>query len=113
VVRVRGASEKAVAPAAGGLASELVRRLESKLLPVPETDVLMCQTELTVGEWKLYLKANGLPEWEQPWQALTTEANQTNKKSSAVRKETDWDQTDEHPLVISWRAAKVMASPSC
>ena len=66
---------------------ELVSRLETKLLPVPGTEILMSKTEMTVGEWKLYLKAEGLPEWQQP--------------------EKDWTQTDEHPVVnISWNQAK-------
>ena len=66
---------------------ELVKRLESKLLPVPGTEVLMCCTEMTVGEWKLYLKAEGLPEWQQP--------------------SNGWTQTDEHPVVqINWGKAK-------
>ena len=47
----------------------------------------MSTTEMTVGEWKLYLKAEGLPEWQQP--------------------EKDWEQTDEHPVVkVSWNKAK-------
>jgi hypothetical protein len=50
---------------------ELVKRLEAKLLPVPGTDVLMSKTELTVGEWKLYLKAEGLPDWQQPTKRWT------------------------------------------
>ena len=45
---------------------EFVRRVEEKLLPVPGTNVLMSKTELTVGEWKLYARAAGLPEWQQP-----------------------------------------------
>lgn len=62
---------------------ELVRRLEAKLLPVPGPGVLMCKTELTVGEWKLYLKEAGLPEWTQP--------------------DKEWTQTDEHPVVmVTW-----------
>ena len=66
---------------------ELVKRLEAKLLPVPGTEVLLSKTEFTVGEWKLYLKAEGLPDWQQP--------------------EKDWVQTDEHPVVmISWNNAK-------
>jgi serine/threonine protein kinase len=65
---------------------ELVKRLEAKLLPVPGTEVLLSKTEFTVGEWKLYLKAEGLPDWQQP--------------------EKDWIQTDEHPLVrVSWNQA--------
>jgi tetratricopeptide (TPR) repeat protein len=66
---------------------ELVKRLEAKLLPVPGTEVLMSKTEFTVGEWKLYLKAEGLPDWQQPSK--------------------NWTQTDEHPVVnISWNRAK-------
>jgi formylglycine-generating enzyme required for sulfatase activity len=58
---------------------ELVKRLEAKLLPVPGTEVLMSKTECTVAEWKLYLKAEGLPGWQQPSK--------------------DFEQTDEHPVV--------------
>ncbi|RFC44152.1 MAG: hypothetical protein DVB28_001172 [Verrucomicrobia bacterium] len=66
---------------------ELVQRLEAKLLPVNGTQVRMCKTELTVGEWKLYLKDAGLPEWTQP--------------------EQEWTQTDEHPVVrVDWKKAK-------
>ncbi|MEI7775871.1 MAG: SUMF1/EgtB/PvdO family nonheme iron enzyme, partial [Verrucomicrobiota bacterium] len=66
---------------------ELVKRLEAKLLPVPGTEVLMSKTEFTVGEWKLYLKAEGLPDWQQP--------------------SNNWTQTDEHPVVnLSWNRAK-------
>jgi formylglycine-generating enzyme required for sulfatase activity len=65
----------------------LVKRLEAKMLPVPGTETLMSKTELTVGEWKLYRRAEGLPEWQQPAK--------------------DWEQTDEHPVVmISWNQAK-------
>jgi serine/threonine protein kinase len=61
----------------------LVKRLEEKLLPVPGTDIQMCKTEFTVGEWKLYLKAEGRPDWQQPAK--------------------DYVQTDEHPVVnVSW-----------
>jgi len=72
---------------------ELVKRLDAKLLPVPGTEVLMSKTEFTVGEWKLYLRAEGyvtaegLPDWQQPSK--------------------DWTQTDEHPVVmITWNKAK-------
>jgi hypothetical protein len=65
---------------------ELVKRLEAKLLPVPGTEVLLSKTEFTVGEWKLYLKAEGLPDWQQP--------------------EKEWTQTDEHPVVgVNWNQA--------
>ena len=64
----------------------LVKRLEAKLLPVPGTEVLLSKTEFTVGEWKLYLKAEGLPDWQQP--------------------EKEWTQTDEHPVVgVNWNQA--------
>jgi formylglycine-generating enzyme required for sulfatase activity len=44
----------------------------------------MSKTEFTVGEWKLYLRAEGYPEWQQP-----------NPK--------EFTQTDEHPVVkVSW-----------
>ena len=63
---------------------QLVKQLESKLLPVPGTKILMSKTEFTVGEWKLYLKAEGLPDWKQP-------------------QPEDFMQTDEHPVVnVSW-----------
>ncbi len=61
------------------------------MLPVPGTDILLSKTEFTVGEWKLYLRAEGLgeglPEWRQP----------------APK---DFEQTDEHPVVnITWNDA--------
>jgi serine/threonine protein kinase len=66
---------------------ELVRRLEAKMLPVPGTKILLSKTEFTVGEWKLYLKAEGLPDWKQP--------------------STEFEQNDEHPvLMVSWNDAK-------
>ena len=66
---------------------ELVKKLEEKLLPVPGKEVFMSKTEMTVGEWKLYLRAEGLPDWRQ----------------AAI----EWKQTDEHPVVnISWDTAK-------
>jgi tetratricopeptide (TPR) repeat protein len=66
---------------------ELVRRLEAKMLPVPGTKILLSKTEFTVGEWKLYLKAEGLPDWKQP--------------------SSEFEQDDEHPVVnVSWNDAK-------
>lgn len=66
---------------------ELLKQLEARLLPVPGTDVLMSKTEFAVGEWKLYLRAEGLRNWSQP--------------------SADWLQTDEHPLVkVSWERFK-------
>jgi serine/threonine protein kinase/formylglycine-generating enzyme required for sulfatase activity len=70
-----------------GVVSELVKQLESKLLPVPGTDISMSKTELTVGEWKMYLTAEGYPDYKQPSK--------------------DWIQTDDHPVVmVSWNWAK-------
>jgi formylglycine-generating enzyme required for sulfatase activity len=63
---------------------ELIKRLEAKMLPVPGTEILLSKTEFTVGEWKLYWKAEGYPEWQQP-----------DPK--------EFMQTDEHPVVrVSW-----------
>jgi tetratricopeptide (TPR) repeat protein len=66
---------------------ELVRRLGARMLPVPGTTILLSKTEFTVGEWKLYLRAEGLPDWKQPSK--------------------DFEQNDEHPVVnVSWNDAK-------
>jgi tetratricopeptide (TPR) repeat protein len=66
---------------------ELIKRLEAKMLPVPGTEILMSRTEFTVGEWKLYLRAEGYPEWQQP-------------------EPKEFTQTDEHPVVrVSWNDA--------
>jgi formylglycine-generating enzyme required for sulfatase activity len=66
---------------------ELIKRLEAKMLPVPGTEILMSKTEFTVGEWKLYLRAEGYPEWRQPDPKM-------------------FMQTDEHPVVkVSWNDA--------
>jgi formylglycine-generating enzyme required for sulfatase activity len=55
--------------------------------PVPSTKILLSKTEFTVGEWKLYLRAEGLPDWKQP--------------------STEFEQNDEHPVVnVSWNDAK-------
>jgi serine/threonine protein kinase/formylglycine-generating enzyme required for sulfatase activity len=72
---------------------ELVQSLEAKLLPIPGTGVLMSKTEFTVGEWKLYTRAAGLPEWMQP--------------GSWRQEKPDFIQNDDHPLVyVSWKQAK-------
>jgi tetratricopeptide (TPR) repeat protein len=66
---------------------ELLKRLEAKMLPVPGASILLSKTELTVGEWKLYLKAEGLPAWEQP-------------------APNEFAQSDDHPVVkVSWYGA--------
>ena len=65
---------------------ELMKRIEGKMLPLPGTTVLLCKTEFTVAEWKLYLRAEGLPGWVQP--------------------SADFEQNDEHPVVnVSWADA--------
>jgi formylglycine-generating enzyme required for sulfatase activity len=57
------------------------------MLPVPGTKILLSKTEFTVGEWKLYLKAEGLPDWKQP--------------------STEFEQNEEHPVLkINWNDAK-------
>jgi len=58
---------------------ELVNRLEAKLLPVPGTEVLVNKTELTVGEWKLYLRVEGFLKPPQV---------------------SEFVQTEDHPVVI-------------
>jgi formylglycine-generating enzyme required for sulfatase activity len=71
--------------------AELVQRLEAKLLPLPGTNVLMCKTEFTVGEWKLYDKATNQTTYSQPgsW------------KKTGV----EFVQDDNHPVVYcSWTA---------
>jgi serine/threonine protein kinase len=66
---------------------DLIQSLEAKLLPVPGTEILMSKTEVTVGEWKKYLKAAGSADWKQP------------DPDSFI-------QTDEHPVVqITWADA--------
>jgi hypothetical protein len=66
---------------------ELVTRLEAKLLPVPGTNILLSKTEFTVGEWRLYLRAEGLPDWTQPVNSFK--------------------QDDEHPVgLVSWNRVK-------
>lgn len=74
--------EKKVVIAKSAL-QELVNRLEAKLIPIPGTQVRMCKTECTVGEWKLYLKEAGLRDWQQP--------------------DPEWNQADDHPVVkVTW-----------
>jgi formylglycine-generating enzyme required for sulfatase activity len=68
------------------LVDSLLSALEAKLLPVGDTGLFLGRTEVTVGEWKLYLSAEGLPYWKGP---------------------AGFAQTDEHPVVnVSWNQAK-------
>jgi hypothetical protein len=65
----------------------LTAAIEEKLLSVPNTGILLSKTEVTVGEWKLYLKSEGMNDWVQP---------------AADR----FLQTDSHPVVgVTWEAA--------
>ncbi len=76
--------------------AELVHRLESKLLPVPGTGVLMCKTEFTAGEWKLYDKATHQTLYAQP--------------GSWKRSGVEFVQDDNHPVVYcSWKAVQAVA----
>jgi len=85
-----------------GAALELIKRLEKKLLPLPDTDTLMSSTEFTVGEWKLYLAAEGLPEWKQPAHYLAKD-----RAAGVEGVPLDFEQTDEHPLVcVTWDQAR-------
>jgi formylglycine-generating enzyme required for sulfatase activity len=75
---------------------ELVKRLEAKLLPVPGTQVRMSKTEFTVGEWKLFLRAEG-GSWIQG-----DVFYHSNKKVKL---------TDEHPLVlVNWQDARAFCA---
>ncbi|MEY5025648.1 MAG: hypothetical protein RLZZ244_1176 [Verrucomicrobiota bacterium] len=68
----------------------LVRKLEAKLLPVPNTQIVLSSTECTVEEWDLYLRAAGLqkPVWK--W---------------------DFVQTPQHPVVeVSWNQAQAFCN---
>jgi formylglycine-generating enzyme required for sulfatase activity len=65
----------------------LIQRLEAKLLPVPDTQVRMSKTHVTVGEWKVFLQDTKAPAWQQP--------------------DSGWTQTDEHPVVmVDWNDAQ-------
>jgi formylglycine-generating enzyme required for sulfatase activity len=85
---------------------ELIGKLDAKLLSVPGTDVLMSKTELTVGEWKLYLRARGLPPWEHPENEVAKE--EVFKKFIRKNGFKGIEQTDEHPRMTSWDQAKEM-----
>jgi tetratricopeptide (TPR) repeat protein/predicted Ser/Thr protein kinase len=83
---------------------QLVKRLESGLLHIPGTRILMQKTEFTVGEWKLYLAAQGLP----PWEDIESKIRHLPKKRGDLRPAMDsFGQTDEHPVVfIAWDQAR-------
>lgn len=84
----------------------LTRKLESKLLAVPGCGASMSKTELTVGEWKLYLQARGLQPWEHPEDEIEKEATwQRFKRKNGFK---GIEQTDEHPRMTSWDNAHEM-----
>ncbi len=81
----------------------LVKQLEAGMLPVPGTGVLMQKTEFTVGEWKLYLAAQGLP----PWEPTEKKVERIVKMPKSRLRLDPFTQTDEHPLVfVSWDQAR-------
>jgi YD repeat-containing protein len=81
----------------------LVQQLEAEMLDVPGTGVLMQKTEFTVGEWKLYLAAQGLPSWEPPEVMLQKLLPNPRFKTKLE----SFTQTDEHPIVFaSWDHAR-------
>ena len=63
---------------------ELIKRLEAKMLPVPGTEILLSKTEFTVGEWKLYLKAEGYPETTTTTTETTTTTTETTLPKSSL-----------------------------
>lgn len=42
---------------------DLLKALEPKMMPVPGHKILLSKTEITQGEWKLYLKSEGQSVW--------------------------------------------------
>ncbi len=98
VLNIRPVSEKDLE--AG---KRLVERLTADLLPVPGTEVMMQKTEFTVGEWKLYVAAQGLPAWEAP----EAKIRHLVAKPKIVLSIDPFSQTDEHPVVfVSWDQAR-------
>jgi formylglycine-generating enzyme required for sulfatase activity len=80
-----------------------VKQLEAGMLPVPGTGVLMQKTEFTVGEWKLYLAAQGLP----PWEPTEKKVERIVKMPKSRLRLDPFTQTDGHPLVfVCWDQAR-------
>jgi tetratricopeptide (TPR) repeat protein len=81
----------------------LIKQLDAELLSVPGTEVMMQKTEFTVGEWKLYVAAQGLPAWEGPEIKIRTLVAKQDMRSNID----PFPQTDDHPLVfVSWDQAR-------
>ena len=83
---------------------ELVQIMETKLVPVPGTQVMMSRTEFTVGEWKLYLRARGLSEWTAP-----DKLKQTNDHPVV---NVNWKQASEFCEWISYKTLKAWRLPT-
>ncbi len=87
-------------PEAGKL---LIKQLNAELLSVPGTQVMMQKTEFTVGEWKLYVAAQGLSAWEGPEIKIRTLVAKQDMRLNID----PFSQTDDHPLVfVSWDQAR-------
>ena len=81
----------------------LIKQLAAELLSVPGTEVMMQKTEFTVGEWKLYVAAQGLPAWEGPEIKMRTLVAKPDMRLNID----PFSQTDDHPLVfVSWDQAR-------
>jgi serine/threonine protein kinase/formylglycine-generating enzyme required for sulfatase activity len=81
----------------------LIKQLNAELLSVPGTQVMMQKTEFTVGEWKLYVAAQGLPAWEGPETKIRTLVAKQDMRFNID----PFSQTDDHPLVfVSWDQAR-------
>lgn len=81
----------------------LIKQLDAELLSVPGTEVMMQKTEFTVGEWKLYVAAQGLPAWEGPEIKIRTLVAKQDMRFNID----PFPQTDAHPLVfVSWDQAR-------
>jgi formylglycine-generating enzyme required for sulfatase activity/serine/threonine protein kinase len=95
------ASPRAGAPAqisgaAKASAADLIQQLEAKLLPIPGTKVRMGKTEVTEGEWDLYLGLAGLPPRESPKEKLQS----IRKQKLPYEGLNPWKPDENHP--VSW-----------
>ena len=94
-------SKKTVASSSN--TAEFVRQMESKLLPVPGTGVLMSKTEVTVQEWTAYTDLNGLPQRDSPQEQL----KEIRKKGLPFEGVKVWKPQGNHPVSwIAWQEAR-------
>jgi formylglycine-generating enzyme required for sulfatase activity len=87
-----------------GEAAALIQKMEKNLLPIPGTDVFMGKYEVSVGEWKQYLDAEGLPPWEQPWLNACRDLKRNPKEAHMIVGNPSmgagpFEQEDTHPVV--------------